>query len=128
MVEVLGPHRVRIEVDAAEVRDPGQPGRVVEDDLVGRPAGRERELDRLEPVRPVLRGALLEEKVLQGQLDTCRTSADQGEGEPAGRCSVGVGGRVPAISNALYTRRRIFKASASVFMPGANSAYSSCPK
>ena len=43
MVEVLGPDRVRVEVDAAEVGDPGEPGRVVEDDLVGRPAGRERQ-------------------------------------------------------------------------------------
>ena len=43
MVEVLGPDRVRVQVDAAEVVDPGEPGRVVDDDLVGRPAGRERQ-------------------------------------------------------------------------------------
>ena len=35
---------------------------------------------------------------------------------------------VSAISNAPYTRRRMASASSSVFMPGAQPAYSSCPK
>ena len=46
MVEVAGSDRVRVEVDAAEVDDPRQRGRVVDDDLVGRASGREGELDR----------------------------------------------------------------------------------
>ena len=41
MVQVVGADRVRVEVDAAEVGDPGEPGRVVDDDLVRGPAGRE---------------------------------------------------------------------------------------
>ncbi len=50
VVEVVGAHGVRVEVDAAEVDDPGQAGRVVEDDLVGRPPGRERQLGGPDPV------------------------------------------------------------------------------
>ena len=38
MVQVLGTDGVRIEVDAAEVDDPGKPGGLVDDDLVRRPA------------------------------------------------------------------------------------------
>ena len=51
MVEVLGADRVRVEVDAAEVDDPGEPGGVVDDDLVGGPPGRERERRRPDPRR-----------------------------------------------------------------------------
>ena len=63
MVEVVGADRVRVEVDAAEVDDPGQAGRVADDDLVGRPTGRERELHRLEPGGAVVRRPLLEEEL-----------------------------------------------------------------
>ncbi|HMD95065.1 MAG TPA: hypothetical protein VKG80_20735 [Trebonia sp.] len=35
---------------------------------------------------------------------------------------------VSAISNAPKTRRRMTRACSMVFMPGAHSAYSSCPK
>ena len=69
MVEVVGPDRVRIEVDAAEVGDPGQPGRLVEDDLVGGPAGRERQRRDPKEVGPVLGGPLLEEEVAGGAID-----------------------------------------------------------
>ena len=41
MVEVVGADRVRVEVDAAEVGDPGEAGRIVDHDLVGGPAGGE---------------------------------------------------------------------------------------
>ena len=41
MIEVVGAHRVRVQVDAAEVDDPGELRRVVDDDLVGGPARRE---------------------------------------------------------------------------------------
>ena len=44
VVEVVGADRVRVEVDAAEVDDPGQPGGLVDDDLVGGPPGREGQL------------------------------------------------------------------------------------
>ncbi len=44
-------HRVRVEVDAAEVDHPGQPGRVPQHHLVGGPAGREPQLGGLDPVR-----------------------------------------------------------------------------
>ena len=46
VVEVVGAHGMRVEVDAAEVDDPGELRRVVDDDLVGRAARRERQLDR----------------------------------------------------------------------------------
>ena len=55
MVEVLGPDRVRVQVDAAEVGDPGEAGRVVDHDLVGGPAGRERQRRDPQPVGPVVR-------------------------------------------------------------------------
>ena len=38
MVEVLGAHRVRVELEAAEVGHPGEAGGVARHDLVGRPA------------------------------------------------------------------------------------------
>ena len=41
MVEVLGAHRMRVELQAAEVRHPGQGGRVARDDLLGGAAGGE---------------------------------------------------------------------------------------
>ena len=69
VVEVVGAHRVRVEVDAAEVDDPGEPRRVVEDDLVGGPARRERQLGGPDPVRPVVRRPLLEEGLAGGAVD-----------------------------------------------------------
>ena len=45
MVEVVGAHRMRIEVDAAEVDDPDQRRARRDHDLVGGAAGGERELD-----------------------------------------------------------------------------------
>ena len=38
MVEVVGAHRVRVQVDAAEVHDPRELRRVAHDDLVARSA------------------------------------------------------------------------------------------
>ena len=38
MIQVVGADRVRVQVDAAEVDDPGEARRFVDDDLVGRPA------------------------------------------------------------------------------------------
>ena len=39
MVEIPGPDRVRVKLDAAEIDDPGQARGVVDHDLVGGPAG-----------------------------------------------------------------------------------------
>src|SRR4029079_19054929 len=64
MVEVLGSDRGRVEIDAAEVHHPGEPGRLVEDNLVGGPAGGERQLGRPEPVRGVVGRPFLEERLL----------------------------------------------------------------
>ena len=69
MVEVLGADRVRVEVDAAEVGDPGQAGRVVDDDLVGGPAGREGQGRRPDELGHVLRRPLLEERLPGGAVD-----------------------------------------------------------
>ena len=83
MVEVVGADRVRVEVDAAEVDDPGEAGRVVDDDLVGGPPRRERQRRRPDPVGPVVRGALLEERLLLGAVDEAlerhRPAADAGQ-------------------------------------------------
>ena len=69
MVEVLGPDGMRVEVDAAEVDDPGEPGRIVDHDLVGRPAGREGQRGGPDPVGRVLRCPLLEERLARGAVD-----------------------------------------------------------
>ena len=68
VLEVVSAHRVRIEVDAAEVDDPGQLGRVAHDDLRGGPTGREAQLHRLDPRRPRLGRPLLEEEVAAGAV------------------------------------------------------------
>ena len=69
MVQVVGPDGMRIEVDAAEVVDPGQPGRVLDDDLVRGPAAREGQLGGRQPLGRVVRGALLEERLLGDPVD-----------------------------------------------------------
>ena len=69
MVEVAGADRVRVQVDAAEVHDPRQRGAVVDDDLVGRAAGGERELDGADELGHRLRRALLEEGLAVGAVD-----------------------------------------------------------
>ena len=68
MVEVLGPDRVRVEVDAAQVRHPGQGRRVAGDHLLGGAPGREAEQHGLDPFRPLVRGALLEERLALGTV------------------------------------------------------------
>ena len=52
VVEVVGPDRVRVQVDAAQVDHPGELGRVADDDLAGRAARGEAELDDLYPLGP----------------------------------------------------------------------------
>ena len=83
MVQVVRPDRVRVEVDAAEVVDPGQPGRILDDDLVGRPAAREGQLGRVQPLGRVVRRPLLEERLLGDAVDEPlerhRAAADAGQ-------------------------------------------------
>jgi hypothetical protein len=69
VVEVGGPDRVRVEVDAAEVDHPDELGGVVDDDLLGGAAGGEAQLDGVDPVRARLGGPLLEEGLLLRPVD-----------------------------------------------------------
>ncbi len=70
VVEVVGAHRVRVEVDAAEVDRPHQAGR-----RRGAPPPWPRcpdaylQLGDVDPVRPLLGGALLEDRLLGDALD-----------------------------------------------------------
>ena len=57
VVEVAGAHRVRMQLDAAEVDDPGQAGRVVDDDLLGGAARGKRERHRAQPRPAAASGA-----------------------------------------------------------------------
>jgi hypothetical protein len=69
VIEVLGPDRVGVEVDAAEVDDPGETRRLIEDDLVGRAPRREGQLGGPDPVGRVVGGPLLEERLLRDPVD-----------------------------------------------------------
>jgi len=69
MVQVVGANGVRVEVQATEVGNPEQPGRVVDDDLVGRPTGRKRQLDRSDPFGSGFGSAFLEEEVAGRAVD-----------------------------------------------------------
>jgi hypothetical protein len=62
-VEVVGEHRVRVEVDATEVDHPGQRGRVADHDLLGGTAGGVLELGHLDPVGPLGRSPLLPDRL-----------------------------------------------------------------
>ena len=69
VLHVVRADRVRVEVHAAEVGDPREAGRVIDDDLIGGPPRRERERRRPDPVGPAVRGALLEERLLLRPVD-----------------------------------------------------------
>ena len=69
VVEVVGAHRVRVQLDAAQVHDPGEAGRVVHDQLVGGATRGERQRDGLEPVGPLVGRALLVEGLALGAVD-----------------------------------------------------------
>ena len=83
MVEVVGADGMGVEVDAAEVDDPGQGRGVVDHDLVGGPPGRERQLGGADPVGRVVGRALLEERLLRDAVDEAlerhRPAADAGQ-------------------------------------------------
>ena len=69
MVEVAAARRPRVEVDHAEVDRPHEVRRVVGDELLGGAAGRERDRRRLQPLRHVLRHALLPDRLLHDPVD-----------------------------------------------------------
>ena len=83
MIEVAGAHRVRMQLDAAEVDDPGEARRVVDDDLLGGAPRRKRQRHRAQPVGPLLGRALLVEGLALGAVDEAlehdRAVADAGE-------------------------------------------------
>ena len=83
MVEVVRADRVRVEVDAAEIDDPGQSGGLVDDDLVCRPTRRKRQLGSPDPVGRVLGRPLLEERLLgdpvHEPLERHRPAANAGQ-------------------------------------------------
>jgi hypothetical protein len=68
MLEVVGAHRVRIEINASQVHDPQKLRRIAHDDLPRRPTRWKAELDRFDPLGPPLRGALLEERLTQSPI------------------------------------------------------------
>ena len=69
VLEVLSQDWVRVEVHAAEVDDPSQPGLVAHDDLGRRGPRRVVQLSDLQPLRPRGRGPLLEHRLLANALD-----------------------------------------------------------
>ncbi len=84
VVEVVRAHRVRVQVDAAEVHDPEELRRVAHDDLPRGAARRERELHRLDPVGVLLRRALLVEGLALRAVDISLQD-DRTPGDPAQR-------------------------------------------
>src|SRR5258708_3544622 len=58
-----------MQLDAAEIHDPGESGRVVDDDLLRGAAGGKGERDRLEPRGPLVGRALLIERLGFGAVD-----------------------------------------------------------
>ncbi len=84
MIEVGGSDWMRVQVDAAEIDDPGQRRVVVDHDLVGGAAGGKRELDGANVVGDRLRGPLLEECLTIGAIDEAleghRAVADPDDG------------------------------------------------
>src|SRR5205823_14572241 len=69
MVQVGGSHRMRIEVDTAEVDDPRQLGSVRDDDFFGGAARWERQLDGLDPLWARGWSAFLEKSLALRTID-----------------------------------------------------------
>ena len=59
MIEVFGAHRVRVQLETSEVREPGERRRVARHDLLRDAARREAQLDHIDPGRAALGRALL---------------------------------------------------------------------
>ena len=68
MVEVVGAHRVRVQVDAPEVHDPRELRHVAYDDLVGGAARRERSARPSRSTRGAIGRPLLEEELAVGAV------------------------------------------------------------
>jgi hypothetical protein len=80
MFEVLGAHGVWMQLEAGEVRQPGERSGIAGHHLLGAAARRKADFHHLDPGRPRLRGALLIEELA---LDTVGI-AHQGVGTAAG--------------------------------------------
>ena len=87
MVEVLGAHRMRMQLEAGEIRHPRQRRRVARHDFFSRAAGRKAQRHDLDPRRPRLRCALLKEEVAVGAVGV----ADEHVGPSAGAAQRAVG-------------------------------------
>ena len=59
VIEIARAHGVRMQLDAAQIDDPGEPRRIVDDHLFGGAARRERQRHRSQPRRPLGGRALL---------------------------------------------------------------------
>ena len=83
MIEIGGAHRMRMQLDAAEIDDPGEAGGVVDDDLFRGSAGGKRERDGSQPGGRLSGRALLVERLALRAVDETlqhdRTIADAGE-------------------------------------------------
>jgi hypothetical protein len=80
---------MRVEVDAAEVDHPGERSGVADHDLLGGGAGGVLQGDRVDPVGPLLRRPLLEERLLVEPFDE-PLEDHRAAGDPAQR-AVGYG-------------------------------------
>ena len=63
MIEIVGAHRMRMQLEAGEVGHPGERRRVARHDFFGGPARRKLQRDDLDPVGPRLGRALLVEEL-----------------------------------------------------------------
>ncbi len=59
MLEVLGANRVRVQLEAGKIGEPGEGRRITRNDLVGRAPRRKAQFDHLDPGRPALGRPLL---------------------------------------------------------------------
>ena len=74
---------MRMQLDAAEIDDPGEAGGIVDDHLLGGAPRRKGERDGAQPVRPLAGRALLVERLALGAVDEAlqddRAIADAGQ-------------------------------------------------
>ena len=83
MIEIGGTDRMRMQLDAAEVDDPGEAGGIVDDHFFSGAAGGKREGHSSQPRRALVRRALLVERLAFGAIDEAfqhdRAVADAGQ-------------------------------------------------
>src|SRR5271154_4682696 len=89
MIEIGGAHRMRMQLDAAKIYDPCQPGSVIDNDFFRSAARREREGYRPQPLGALRWCALLVEGLAFGAVDVSledeRTVTDSSERAPRDR-------------------------------------------